>query len=73
MHPTNLVRENGDWKGAFRKLATGKHYAWGQLTRMIHHEQGTMRIGQSNAHTPLYITDTAKEPLVDVQCGYVGR
>lgn len=71
MHLDNFDKESGDWKGAFRKLVTGRFYAWGQIARMRGDKFNRIRRDQRNAHQPLHLGDEIEETVVDVQCGYV--
>ena len=71
MHLDNFDKRSGDWKGSFRKLVTGRLYAWGQFRRTWKHNQHYGRIHEGNEYTPFDMVGMVQDAVVDVQCGYV--
>jgi alpha-tubulin suppressor-like RCC1 family protein len=66
--------KDGNWRGAFQTLASGRLYGWGQNWHLMFnsHEFSPKRSQKKHCHFPNEITDKQYQGVVDVQSGFVG-
>lgn len=66
--------KDGNWRGAFQTLASGRLYGWGQNWHLMFnsHEFNPKRSQKKHCHFPNEIADKQYQGVVDVQSGFVG-
>ncbi|KAI5809170.1 regulator of chromosome condensation 1/beta-lactamase-inhibitor protein II [Pyronema omphalodes] len=63
--------KDGDWQGAFKTLATGRLFGWGQDAQLLFSDDGRrlIRNRKVNSYLPREVEDKRCQGVVDIQSG----
>ncbi|KAI5809173.1 regulator of chromosome condensation 1/beta-lactamase-inhibitor protein II [Pyronema omphalodes] len=63
--------KDGDWQGAFKTLATGRLFGWGQDAQLLFSDDGRrlIRNKKLNSYFPREVEDKRCQGVVDIQSG----